>query len=150
MLSRITADYFGMADTVAFQMIVSVIFLCIYGWSCYNGLKGGIAKLADANMYLSFAILAFVMIVGPTAFMFSLFTDNLGVLLNNFARMSFYTDPVAKSGFPQDWTTFYWAWWLAWAMYVGLFVARISKGRTIRALLPTVFSRPLPDAPSSS
>jgi BCCT family betaine/carnitine transporter len=55
--------------------------------------------------------------------------------------MSLYTDPVAKSGFPQDWTTFYWAWWLAWAMYVGLFVARISKGRTIRSVIANcVFS----------
>lgn len=141
MISKIAADYFGIADTMGFKMIVSIIFLCIYGWSCYRGLKGGIAKLADANMYLSFIILAFVLVVGPTAFLFSLFTDNMGVLLNNFLRMSLYTDPVAKSGFPQDWTTFYWAWWLAWAMYVGLFVARISKGRTIRSVIANcVFS----------
>lgn len=141
MLSKITADYMGIADTVGLQMIVSLVFLCIYGWSCYQGLKGGIAKLADANMYLSFILLAFVLIVGPTAFLFSFFADNMGVLLNNFLRMSFYTDPITKSGFPQDWTSFYWAWWLAWAMYVGLFVARISKGRTIRALIANcVFS----------
>jgi BCCT family betaine/carnitine transporter len=141
MLSKISADFFAIPDTIVTQMVVSVIFLCIYGWSCYNGLKGGIAKLADANMYLSFAILAFVLIVGPTGFMLSYFIDNMGVLINNFTRMSLYTDPVAKSGFPQDWTTFYWAWWLAWAMYVGLFVARISKGRTIRSIIANcVFS----------
>lgn len=141
MISKIAADYMGIADGIGFKMVVSVIFLCIYGWSCYHGLKGGIARLADTNMYLSFAILAFVFVVGPTAFMLSLFWDNFGVLINNFTRMSFYTDPVGKSGFPQDWTTFYWAWWLAWAMYVGLFVARISKGRTIRSLIANcVFS----------
>lgn len=135
MLSKISADYFGIAETMGFKIIVCVLFSCIYTWSCYKGLKGGIAKLADMNMYLTFIILGFVLIVGPTTFMFSLFADNIGVLLQNFVRMSFYTDPITKSGFPQGWTVFYWAWWLAWAIYVGLFAARISKGRTIRALI---------------
>lgn len=135
MLSKISADYFGIADNIQFKLIVCVLFSCIYTWSCYHGLKGGIAKLADMNMYLTFIILGFVMIVGPTTFMFSLFGDNIGVLLQNFVRMSFYTDPITKSGFPQNWTVFYWAWWLAWAIYVGLFAARISKGRTIRSLI---------------
>ncbi|SHN69243.1 BCCT family transporter [Desulfitobacterium chlororespirans] len=135
MLSKISADYFGIAETMGFKIIVCILFSCIYTWSCYRGLKGGIAKLADMNMYLTFVILGFVLIVGPTTFMFSLFTDNIGVLLQNFIRMSFYTDPITQSGFPQGWTVFYWAWWLAWAVYVGLFAARISKGRTIRALI---------------
>ena len=135
MLSKVTADYLGIADTIGFKMIVAVLFSCIYTWSCYNGLKGGIAKLADMNMYMTFILLGFVLVVGPTVFMFNLFGDNIGVLLNNFFRMSFYTDPITKSGFPQDWTVFYWAWWLAWAIYVGLFAARISRGRTIRALI---------------
>lgn len=135
MLSNISSDYFGIADTIGFKLVVCCIFSCIYCWSCWNGLKGGIAKLADFNMYLTFIILGFVLIVGPTAFMFSLFFDNFGVLLQNFLRMSFYTDPITKSGFPQDWTVFYWAWWLSWSIYVGLFAARISKGRTIRSLI---------------
>ncbi|MEL1134336.1 BCCT family transporter [Desulfitobacterium sp. THU1] len=135
MLSKISADYFGIADNIQFKLIVCVLFSCIYTWSCYNGLKGGIAKLSDMNMYLTFIILGFVVIVGPTTFMFSLFADNMGALFDNFLRMSLYTDPISKSGFPQDWTVFYWAWWLAWAVYVGLFAARISKGRTIRSLI---------------
>lgn len=141
MISKISADYFGIAETMGFKLIVCGLFSCIYTWSCYRGLKGGIAKLADMNMFLTFILLGFVLIVGPTTFMFSLFGDNIGVLLQNFIRMSFYTDPITKSGFPQDWTVFYWAWWLAWAIYVGLFAARISKGRTIRSLIANmVFS----------
>jgi len=135
MLSKVSADYFGIQETMGFKLIVAVLFSAIYTWSCYNGLKGGIAKLADMNMYLTFILLGFVLIVGPTIFLFNLFGDNIGVLINNFVRMSFYTDPIGKSGFPQDWTVFYWAWWLAWAIYVGLFAARISRGRTIRALI---------------
>lgn len=135
MLSKISADYLGMEETTGFKLLVLVVISLVYSWSCYNGLKGGIAKLADFNMYLMFILLAFVFLVGPTIFMLSLFGDNFGVLLHDFVRMSFYTDPITKSGFPQDWTVFYWAWWIAWAMYVGLFGAKISKGRTIRALI---------------
>jgi betaine/carnitine transporter, BCCT family len=135
MLSRLTADYLGVADTIYIKLLVMVVFALVYGYSCYKGLYSGIAKLADYNTILTFILLGFVLIVGPTAFMLSLFWDNLGVLFQNFIRMSFYTDPITKSGFPQDWTVFYWAWWFAWAMYVGIFATRISKGRTIRALV---------------
>ncbi|MDA8228532.1 MAG: BCCT family transporter [Desulfitobacterium hafniense] len=135
MLSKLTGDYFGLADTILLKVIVAVLFSCIYGYSCYKGLYSGIAKLADYNMYLTFVLLGFVLLAGPTFFMFSLFFDNVGMLLQNFIRMSLYTDPITKSGFPQDWTVFYWAWWLAWAIYVALFATRISKGRTIRELV---------------
>ncbi|ATW27445.1 BCCT family transporter [Candidatus Formimonas warabiya] len=141
MLSRLSAEYLGIQDTMGFKIIVAILFSCLYGYSCYRGLYGGIAKLADYNMYLTFIILGFVLLAGPTMFMLSLFCDNFGVLVQNFVRMSFYTDPITKSGFPQDWTVFYWAWWIAWAIYIGLFAARISKGRTIRGLiLNMVFS----------
>ncbi|KJS89806.1 BCCT family transporter, partial [Desulfosporosinus sp. BICA1-9] len=96
------------------------------------GLNSGIKKLSELNSWLCMGLLAFVMLAGPTLFMLSFYVDSLGVLATNFLRMSLYTDPITKSGFPQDWTVFYWAWWAAWAMYFGLFVARISKGRTIR------------------
>lgn len=135
MLSGTASSYFGIADTLSFKLAICCLFSAIYCYSCWNGLKGGIAKLADYNMYLLLVLLVFVMLVGPTTFMLSLFTDNFGVLLNNFVRMSFYTDPITESGFPQDWTVFYWAWWASWTMYVGLFAARISKGRTIRSLI---------------
>lgn len=141
MLSRLTADYLGIQDTMMVKFIVAALFSSIYIYSTYKGLYSGIAKLADYNMHLTFVILGFILLMGPTLWMISYFVDNLGVLFQNFIRMSLYTDPVTKSGFPQDWTVFYWAWWLAWAISVGLFATRISKGRTIKELvLNMVFS----------
>jgi len=135
MTTALFSDYAHIGDTVLLKFIFSLLFAVIYGWSAYNGLKGGIAKLADFNMWIAFALIAFILIVGHPSFYLSLFSDNLGVYLNQFFRMSFYTDPITKSGFPQDWTVFYWAWWLAYAIYMGLFCAKISKGRTIRSVV---------------
>ena len=80
-------------------------------------------------------MLIVLFVLGPTSFLLSQYADSIGTLFQNFIRMSLYTDPIAKSGFPQSWTVFYWAWWFAWAMYMGLFVARISRGRKIRTLV---------------
>jgi len=135
MTTALFSSYSGIPDTLFLKFVFSVVFLLIYGWSAYNGLKGGIAKLADFNMWIAFALIGFILIVGDPSFYLSLFADNLGVYLNEFPRMSFYTDPITQSGFPQDWTVFYWAWWLAYAIYMGLFCAKISKGRTIRSVV---------------
>lgn len=143
MISRLTADYFGIQDTMGLKILVAVLFFVVYGYSTYQGLYSGIAKLSDWNMYLIFVLLAFILFSGPTAWMLSYFFDNVGVLLQNFVRMSLYTDPITKSGFPQEWTVFYWAWWCVWAIFVGLFATRISRGRTIRELIINmVFSAP--------
>ena len=84
-------------------------------------------------MFIAFVI--YVFLVGPSSWILSYFSDSLGIMIQNFFRMSFYTDAVSRSGFPQNWTVFYWAWWLSWAIYIGLFMARISKGRTLRAFV---------------
>jgi len=107
----------------------------IFGTTVYLGMEKGIKRLADANVYLGFFLLAFVLIFGPTVFILDTFTNSLGLLATNFLKMSFYTDPVGGSGFPQTWTVFYWAWWIAYAPFMGLFVARISRGRTIRQVV---------------
>ena len=91
--------------------------------------------MSDWNLYLYFALAIFVLVFGPTAFIFSTFTDSIGVLFQNFFRMSFYTDPVGKSGFSEAWTIFYWGWWISYAPFTGIFAARISKGRSIRGLI---------------
>jgi len=98
----------------------------------YTGLNQGIRILSNVRVYLGFGILAVIFIFGPTAYIMNTFTDTLGVLLQNFVRMSFYTDPHLKSGLPQDWTIFYWAWYLALVLQCGIFLGRILKGRTVR------------------
>nr|WP_243454624.1 BCCT family transporter [Desulfosporosinus fructosivorans] len=132
MMSAVAAGYLGIPDTMTVKVVTTLVISATFTYSAVSGINSGIKKLSELNSWLCMGLLAFVAIVGPTLFLFSFYVDNLGVLITNFFRMSLYTDPITKSGFPQDWTVFYWAWWAAWAMYFGLFVARISKGRTIK------------------
>ena len=138
MVSRLFSDFAGVPDTLFLKIMICLIITVIYCISSYVGLKRGIAKLSTWNMYLAIAMVAYFLLAGNPNFSLSLFSDNLGVLINDYIRMSFYTDPITRSGFPQDWTVFYWAWWLSYAMYLGLFSARISKGRTLRSLILTM------------
>lgn len=116
---------------------IAVVMLCIslFAISVWLGLKKGIKRLSDINVGLAFALLAFIVIVGPTAFLLKASLNGLGLMAQNFLRMNFWTDPFTESGFVESWTIFYWAWWIAFAPYVGLFVTRISKGRTIRQMI---------------
>ncbi len=77
----------------------------------------------------------FILIVGPTIFLVKTSLNGVGLMAQNFLRMSFWTDPFTESGFVESWTIFYWAWWIAFAPYVGLFITRISRGRTIRQVI---------------
>ncbi|PWB74361.1 MAG: BCCT family transporter [Holophagae bacterium] len=134
-LSESISTLFHVQRTFALDVFVIVIWTAIFGTTVYLGIEKGIKRLADANVYLGFLLCAFVLAVGPTVFILDTFTNSLGMLAANFARMSLYTDPVGRSGFPQTWTVFYWAWWIAYAPFMGLFVARISRGRTIREVV---------------
>jgi len=134
-LSESISTLLHVERTFALDALVIVIWTAIFGTTVYLGIEKGIKRLADANVYLGFFLLAFVLVFGPTVFILDTFTNSLGLLVTNFARMSLYTDPVGQSGFPQTWTVFYWAWWIAYAPFMGLFVARISRGRTVREVV---------------
>jgi BCCT family betaine/carnitine transporter len=134
-LSESISTLTGIERTFALDAFVIVVWTAIFGTTVYLGMEKGIKRLADANVYLGFFLLAFVLAFGPTVFILDTFTNSLGLLAANFFRMSFSTDPVGQSGFPQTWTVFYWAWWIAYAPFMGLFVARISRGRTIREVV---------------
>jgi BCCT family betaine/carnitine transporter len=116
---------------------IAVIGFCIvlFALSVWLGLKNGIKRLSDINVALAFALLLFILVVGPTAFLLKTSVNSLGVMAQNFIRMNFWTDPFSDSGFVESWTIFYWAWWIAFAPYVGLFVTRISRGRSIRQVV---------------
>ena len=134
-LSESISSLLGIERTFALDAFVIVIWTAIFGTTVYLGMERGIKRLADANVYLGFFLCAFVLVAGPTVFILDTFTNSLGLLATNFLRMSLYTDPVGQSGFPQTWTVFYWAWWIAYAPFMGLFIARISRGRTIREVV---------------
>ena len=99
------------------------------------GLKKGVAKLSNINIWGFFLLLVLLIVFGPTWFIFNQSSDGLGLMIQNFFYMSLNTDPIAHGGFPQDWPIFYMSWWAVYALPFGLFIAKISKGRTIRQLV---------------
>jgi BCCT family betaine/carnitine transporter len=134
-LSESISTLTGIERTFAMDAFVIVVWTAIFGTTVYLGMEKGIKRLADLNVYIGFFLCAFVLAFGPTVFILDSFTNSVGLLATNFVKMSLYTDPVGQSGFPQTWTVFYWAWWIAYAPFMGLFVARISRGRRIREVV---------------
>ncbi len=135
MISACIGRIFHIPQSFWLNIVILVIWSVIFGTSVCLGLKKGIARLSDINIGLALALALFVLVAGPTAFILNTFTNSLSLMFDNYFRMSLWTDPIAKSGFPQSWTIFYWAWAVGYAPMMGLFVARISKGRTIRELI---------------
>lgn len=138
MLAAAVCRMFGIEHTPNVDLFVVFIWTIIFTVSVVLGLKKGIKILSDINVVAVFILCGIILIVGPTFFMINMFTDSMGLMIKEFARMSFYTDPVGKSMFPQWWTIFYWAWWIAYGPYMGIFIARISRGRTFRDMALTV------------
>ncbi|OLS40089.1 BCCT family transporter [Bacillus sp. MRMR6] len=138
MISAVIGEILGMEQSLGLSIVIVAIWTAIYCTSAYFGLYKGIRKLSDFNVYMALGLALFVLLAGPTLFILSYFTNSLGLMLQNIVQMSFYTDPINKGGFPQAWTVFYWAWFAATAPFMGLFVARISKGRTIKELISSV------------
>lgn len=135
MIAAAVSHLFGITPGVTLDMAIIGVYTIVFVSSAYFGLKKGLKRLCDMNIYLFLALSLIVLVLGPTLFIIGRFTDSVGILLQNFFRMSFYMDSVGKSGFPEAWTVFYWAWWVACAPYMGIFVARISRGRTIKQVI---------------
>lgn len=133
--TQLLGEEFGLPDSFAMQMMVLAAWTSLFGWSAYKGLNKGIQVLSNINAGLALILLVFVLVVGPTVFLLNLGTNSFGLMLDNFFRVNFWTDPVAKGGLPESWTIFYWAWWIAYCPMMGLFVARISRGRTIKNII---------------
>ena len=135
LVSTLIGEIFGVEQSFGLDMFILAVWTCIFGWSVYKGLGSGIKILSDINAGLAVLLLVFVLAVGPTVFLLNLWSNSFGLFLDNFFRINFWTDPIEGGGFPKGWTVFYWAWWIAYAPMMGLFVARISRGRTIRELI---------------
>ncbi len=135
MLSATVSEAYGFSEGFNLNIVIIVIWTLIFGTSVYRGLEKGIKVLSLVNVYLGFALLLFVLIAGPTHFIVNTFTNSLGLVAQNFFRMTLWTDPIAQGGWPEGWTMFFFAWWLACAPFLSLFIARISRGRTIREVV---------------
>ncbi|EJF93780.1 BCCT family transporter [Bartonella tamiae] len=132
---------FGFPTTLLAQLGVLLICTCIFAYSSYAGMEKGIKFFSNINFWGAMGFLAFVLIVGPTVFLLNTGLDAIGRMLTNFFRMATWTEPFGglsdfdDTHFPQDWTIFYWAWWLVFAPSMGLFIARISRGRTMKQMV---------------
>ena len=134
MLSATIAKFIGTEPTLGLDITVVGIWTVMFCASCYFGLHKGIKILSNINLVLAFVAMAFVLFAGPTSFILNTFTNSLGLIFQNTIRMALNTDPIGGGGWPQSWTIFFWAWWLGAAPFVGVFLAKISKGRTLREL----------------
>jgi BCCT family betaine/carnitine transporter len=119
---------------------IIVCWVAIFAYSVLSGINKGMKWLSDINVWAVFGLVAFLLIFGPGVYILSFTTESLGQMFQNFIKMSTWTDPVAKSGFPQNWTVFWWAFWAVYAVFLGIFVARISKARTFRQIYLMVVS----------
>ena len=126
---------FGTPPGTGFQIILITCITGLATISVVAGLDAGVKRLSQLNIYLAGAFLLFVMLVGPTLFVLSLFTQSLGHYVSVLPELSFWNEAFSGTSWQASWTIFYWGWWISWSPFVGMFVARISKGRTVRELL---------------
>ncbi|NGP46859.1 BCCT family transporter [Bacillaceae bacterium SIJ1] len=126
-----------------FQLVVIFIVTILFCLSALSGIDKGIRILSLLNVRVSLILLAFVLFLGPTSYIMGVFTQGIGSYAQNFLGMSFRMDLYnPDSTWVQDWTIFYWAWWVSWAPFVGSFIARVSRGRTIREFIIGVVGLP--------
>ncbi|MFC4024892.1 BCCT family transporter [Oceanobacillus longus] len=128
---------FGIDVSFASQFIIVAIVTVLFLVSSWSGLSKGIRYLSNTNMVVAILLFFGVLFIGPTMLILNMFTDTFGLYLQNIVQWSFRTAPLEgdNRGWVDSWTIFYWAWWISWAPFVGMFIARVSRGRTIREFM---------------
>lgn len=122
----------GVPQNVNIQLLIIALVTVLFLLSASTGLDKGIKYLSNLNLGLASLLLFFVLIMGPTYFLIEVLTTTIGSYLGNLIPMSFRMSPFNQRTFVGAWTIFYWAWWISWSPFVGSFIARVSRGRTIR------------------
>lgn len=137
---------FGIEQSASTQMILIIVVSSMASLSVFFGLDKGIKRLSELNLVLAVVLLLFVFITGPSIYLLQTTIQNIGQYASNLFHMTFNLYAYQPSGWIGGWTIMYWAWWISWSPFVGLFIARVSKGRSIREfivgvmLIPTGFT----------
>lgn len=148
-VSQMTAGLayeYGLPDTTTMKIAVIVVVMGAATLSVLSGADRGIRRLSELNLTVAVLLMLFVMAVGPTLFLLRALVQNFGLYLDHFVQRTFTLYAYEPRAWMADWTLFYWAWWIAWSPFVGMFIARISRGRTIREFVigvlfvPTAFT----------
>ncbi|WP_201563558.1 BCCT family transporter [Psychrobacter sp. CMS30] len=135
---------FGIPNNITVQIILIAFITMLAGLSLLMGLDKGIKRLSDINIFFTIVLLSFVIILGPTQFIFNSFFENIGNYLHQVIPLGLWTESYeGEANWQSSWTVFYWAWWISWSPFVGVFVARISRGRTIREFILGVLLIPI-------
>lgn len=125
------------------QMVLILVITAIATASAVSGVGKGVRRLSELNMLAGLLLLAFVFLFGPTVFLLSTLVENIGRYLWTLPYTSFRTLPYSGADWQASWTMFYWGWWISWAPFVGMFIARVSRGRTIREFIGGVLFAPV-------
>jgi glycine betaine transporter len=130
---------FGVPTTDLLTILMVTGLTVFFTLSAALGVEKGIKRVSNFNMVVFFFLMVVAFVFGPTQYILDLGVDSIGVYFNNFISVSTFTNSVGAepAGFVGAWTVFYWTWWFAWAPFVGLFIARISRGRTVRQMVGT-------------
>lgn len=132
---------FGIRNSVNIQVILIIIITGIATMSVVSGIDKGVKFLSEMNIKLAAALMIAIFLLGPTAGIIRLFSNSLGVYIGDFMKATFFLDTPGES-WQGGWTIFYLAWWISWSPFVGMFIAKISRGRTIREFVLAVMIIP--------
>ncbi|WP_051303590.1 BCCT family transporter [Psychromonas aquimarina] len=135
MVTEGIASLLGVESSFAMNVGLMLFITALFSISSYVGIEKGMAKLSDMNTKLAVIFVLLILVVGPTSFIISQMTNGYGLMLQNFIRMSLWTDPVEGGTFPTSWTVFYWAYWMTYVPFMALFVTKVSKGRTLKEVI---------------
>ena len=132
----------GLPSNAWVQVGLIVVVMAAATASVLTGLDRGVRRLSELNLTIAVGLMLFVLVVGPTGFLLKAFVQNFGLYLDHFFERTFNLYAYEPRGWMADWTLFYWAWWIAWSPFVGMFIARISRGRTVRQFVTGVLVAP--------
>jgi choline/glycine/proline betaine transport protein len=133
---------FGLPNELWVQIPLIVVITLLAMASVLSGLDVGIRRLSELNLICAILLMLFVLAVGPTTFLLKAFVQNVGTYLDHFFLRTFNLYAYEPKSWLSSWTLFYWAWWIAWSPFVGMFIARISRGRTVRQFIGGVLFIP--------
>ncbi|MGM0431154.1 MAG: BCCT family transporter [Spirochaetota bacterium] len=136
------AHLFGIPNTLPVRILLIALITGAATGSVVLGLDRGVKRLSELNIRLAGVLLAFLLVLGPTVFIISSYIQNIGGYLNDFFHLSFWAESYQASTWQNNWTVFYWSWWISWSPFVGMFIARISRGRTIKEYVLSVLIVP--------
>jgi choline/glycine/proline betaine transport protein len=133
---------FGIPQSAGVQVLLIAGITGLATWSVVRGLDGGIRRVSEINIVIALCLLVFVIIFGPTLFIFNGLVENIGYYFQHLPELATWNETYEATDWQNGWTVFYWGWWIAWSPFVGMFIARVSYGRTVRQFLMGVLFVP--------